>query len=379
MKKIIISIVVIGLLLTTSVASVNAGIIPGGYVVNTGFSQEESLELSMGQETEPYILIDDVYVDDDNTEGPWDGSADHPYQHIQDGIDAASSDDTVFVFIGIYNEDIDIQKSIKLTGQAKESTIIEGSVDITSTSSVKVSRFTVRDAISLVSSDYNTISYNTIENTGTAIWLEESEHNTIEKNVIINNADMGIFLYLANENTIFKNTICNNEVGIGVGASNNNDIIANDIIDNGGNGILVYLASSNLFYHNNLIRNGEESEPEYEEYAGNAYNQGGINSWSESGEGNYWDDYTGIDADEDGIGDTSYDIPGGHNKDNYPLMTAWEIQSDPPTKPTIDGETNGDVGTEYTYTAVSTDPNEHGKYKVTRQLNRLSTERQMET
>ena len=27
-----------------------------------------------------------IYVDDDNTAGPWDGTLEHPYQHIQDGV-----------------------------------------------------------------------------------------------------------------------------------------------------------------------------------------------------------------------------------------------------------------------------------------------------
>lgn len=30
-----------------------------------------------------------IYVDIDNTEGPWDGSITNPFQYIQDGIDAA--------------------------------------------------------------------------------------------------------------------------------------------------------------------------------------------------------------------------------------------------------------------------------------------------
>ncbi|HIG99638.1 MAG TPA: hypothetical protein HA258_03550, partial [Thermoplasmata archaeon] len=28
-----------------------------------------------------------IYVDDSNTDGPWDGSIEHPYQFIQDGVD----------------------------------------------------------------------------------------------------------------------------------------------------------------------------------------------------------------------------------------------------------------------------------------------------
>ena len=36
-----------------------------------------------------------IYVDDDNTDGPWDGTWSHPYQYIQDGVDNANAGDTI--------------------------------------------------------------------------------------------------------------------------------------------------------------------------------------------------------------------------------------------------------------------------------------------
>ena len=51
----------------------------------------------------------DVYVDDDNIAGPWDGTITYPYQTIQDGIDAVTSS-TVYVFSGTYMENIVIKE-----------------------------------------------------------------------------------------------------------------------------------------------------------------------------------------------------------------------------------------------------------------------------
>jgi hypothetical protein len=57
---------------------------------------------------ETYITVESgcvVFVDDDNTEGPWDGTSEHPYQYIQDGVDNVPDNCTVWVKPGEYHED----------------------------------------------------------------------------------------------------------------------------------------------------------------------------------------------------------------------------------------------------------------------------------
>lgn len=53
----------------------------------------------------------------------------------------------------------------------------------------------------------------------------------------------------------------------------------------------------------------------------NAVSSNGANTWQDTLglKGNYWDDYTGLDNDFNGIGNTPYNIEGGSEKDNRPI------------------------------------------------------------
>jgi len=72
----------------------------------------------------------------------------------------------------------------------------------------------------------------------------------------------------------------------------------------------IWHSSNNSFYHNTFINNSRQVE-----------SLNSTNVWDNgypSG-GNYWSDYSGRDANGDGIGDTPYVIDAG-NVDRYPLM-----------------------------------------------------------
>ena len=62
-----------------------------------------------------------------------------------------------------------------------------------------------------------------------------------------------------------------------------------------------------------------------------AYDYGINNKWDNGSIGNYWDDYEGVDADNNGIGDTPYtNIRGSaDSQDNFPIWTDEEIPETP--------------------------------------------------
>jgi parallel beta-helix repeat protein len=144
-----------------------------------------------------------------------------------------------------------------------------------------------------------------------------SSNNTIFGNTITNN-NHGIFLEDSAYNTIFSNEITNNDYGVWVVNYENSfgNIICGNNVTNNYYGVGLVWSSNNKIYHNNFINNSVQTMCE----------ENSTNVWDDgypSG-GNYWSNYFGVDADCDGMGDTSH-IIDVNNTDRYPLIAPITI------------------------------------------------------
>ena len=187
-----------------------------------------------------------IYVDDDNTQGPWDGTIDNPFQYIQDGIKTAENSDIIYVFSGNYivtdKNDIVIDKQISIKGENKDTTIITASG--------------FDDYVIKINFDYVTISNLTAKNAIRGIVCNSNFCNIID-NIITDNFD-GILLSSASYNTISKNNIIDNLNGITLDdSSKNNNISLNDVIENLRGIEFIKKCNENIIFKNNVIKNSE--------------------------------------------------------------------------------------------------------------------------
>jgi len=175
-----------------------------------------------------------IYVDNNNTVGPWDGTIDYPYQRLQDGIDHASSGDTVYVSCGTYNENIVIDKSIILIGERSNITIIDGSYGEFVVNVIEdcaaIINFTIRNSGGYIgnagvkfNSNNNLIKNCIIYRTKTGIYLDNSSFNEIDNCTVHTNGG-GVILKTSENNTIKGCSISHNSIAIHFEHSTSNTI-----------------------------------------------------------------------------------------------------------------------------------------------------------
>lgn len=190
-----------------------------------------------------------LYVDDDNTEGPWEGTMEHPYQHIQDAIDASTDGSTIYVNNGHYVEQIIIHKSINLIGQHNEQTIIDannqgGVVHIVEGDDILITNFTIQNGIG------------TAENRGFGIIADTIHSLTIVNNKIKNNDDGIVIQKESDHCLILNNEVSGSEIGIDVCTSYENIVYANTMDGNEIN-LILYNSNGNAVTQNSFLNSAK--------------------------------------------------------------------------------------------------------------------------
>jgi len=327
-------------------------------------------------------LITNHGIAEENANTLYVGSAE-TYKTIQSAIDAANDKDTIYIYNGIYNENLIIDKPITLTGEDTGNTIVKGVnkdtvINITATD-VTITNLEITGniidennrsyaGIYLINSNIISITNCNILDCQVAMRIWKSTDITVSSCNITNNIGginpwnssyvnitysgvstnklYGVSIINSSYIHIFySNIIDNNGSGIAMSYSQNNRISYNLIKNNSGYGFVIYKSSKKI--NESTIPEDQSDETNDSEFRGrqlfevidlpslgntihennfienenNAFD-GYNNSWDTGIIGNYWDDYYGEDWDNDNIGDIPYLFFG--NQDNYPIMTPLE-------------------------------------------------------
>ncbi len=202
-----------------------------------------------------------IYVDDDFTDDP----ENHQWDTIQEGITDASNGDIVYVYQGIYPENVVLDKTVTLLGETKDFTIIDAQ--------------NRADCLYIIS-DYANITGFTLRNSGTGVYPQldagidiNSCHVTITHcNIISNNQgilikksynfitecfidknEAGVY-FKGDNNTVTHCEITNNSIGVGADQVKKNNL-SHLQIQNNGRGIHFVTSQDNLIKDSCIVTN----------------------------------------------------------------------------------------------------------------------------
>jgi parallel beta-helix repeat protein len=221
----------------------------------------------------------------------------YDYNTIQDAVNNSLENDTIFVYEGIYYENIIINKNLNLIGENKNNTVIDGKnigdvIFISEFNRANISGFTIKNSGNKsapnmdsgidIRSNYNIIKNNIILDNEYGIFQFSNMYNNISNNQILNNKEYGIYLLSnSNYNQINNNIFSLNSCCIRIKGSKYNDLKKN-IFHNNQKGIYLCCgALKNTIYNNVFINNT----------LWHAQDAVGNNYWNSEEYGNYWDDY----------------------------------------------------------------------------------------
>jgi nitrous oxidase accessory protein len=144
----------------------------------------------------------------------------------------------------------------------------------------------------------NSLTHNVVGAT-----LMFSRKALVEGNNVCANRRHGFVLKQFDSSRVLNNLVAGQNRGFFVQQANQNRFEGNIIATNDIGLYLSNVSEENVFVGNAFIRNTDQVwQPPFETEQGRK----GPNAFTEKGRGNYWSDYTGVDRNNDGIGDTPY-------------------------------------------------------------------------
>ncbi len=201
------------------------------------------------------------------------GDGPNNYTYIQDAIDNASDGDTIFVYSGIYHENIIVDKSIIILGENAEETIIVGNgyenvVNITTDNAI-IKNFGIRNSGSLyagigIVGCYNKVINCNISSNAIGV-LALSSNNEILNCKFFDNAQ-AIDMRYSNENIVLNCSILKNGNGVRLYESSLNKIEGCCIAYNTWEGIGIQNSNKSYILNNTFIENGITISGEKVEY-----------------------------------------------------------------------------------------------------------------
>lgn len=186
-----------------------------------------------------------------------------------------------------------------------------GCLVLVNSTNITVQSFTLAnnyESLTFAYTSDSAIANITATNNIVSLLLWNSNNNTITANTMRDNW-FGPLLGRSNDNKLTNNNITNNSQGIVLFDKSHNNTLVTNFVKNNSYGVYLRASEENTFYHNNFINNTNQADIR------ESFN----NTWDDGIEGNYWSDYYGFDLDDDGIGDSWYEIDE-NNTDHCPLM-----------------------------------------------------------
>jgi parallel beta-helix repeat protein len=285
-----------------------------------------------------------------------DSSGGGNYTLIQGAVDGASTGDIIIVNPGVYRENVTVDKeltilsNLSLSSNDTNRTFIIGTasdsdvLDIYS-NNVTIEGFYIIGGSSGVERDLVGINLEGVENCSVSnstlilndigISLNGSKHNYLDNN-LVNLGKKGFILVNSSENILSNNTVIRNSDGFSLNNSTNNTLI-NNIAESNTVGVFLETSEGNIFTYNTIRGNAYAIDSDasrsnfiinntvnfndiginlnrslenkiYENRFSNFLDavDDGKNIWNSSSKGNFWHNYSGQDADGNGIGDTPY-------------------------------------------------------------------------